>query len=209
MCRRVNDPVTVVVSRFDPVVACGLATILGRDHGVRLLAEDLELVALERVVARDAPRVAILDETAVQSLLGRFPSISPATAIVVFAHDPPPAYGKLLLAAGATCVGRSISPIDLVATVHRAARGDRTFAPANGERLERCCPRDAGLLTQREREVFVCLSKDQSYSTIACELQIGIRTVESYASRVREKLRVRDKQELVGMPIPRGWSTIE
>ena len=198
--------VTVVVGRFDPVVACGLGVILGDDRGFCVLASDLELDALERAVAQRVPQVAIVDERAEGAVLGRLCGICPATAIVVFADDPSPAYGKLLLAAGATCVARAVSGADFVAIVRLAAQGNRIFATSDGERVQRCYPNDVDLLTRREREVFVHLSKGESYSRIACELRIGVRTTESYAARVREKLRVSHKQELVGMPVPRDWT---
>jgi DNA-binding NarL/FixJ family response regulator len=202
------DPavLTVVLGRFDhPVVACGLGVILGDDCRIHVLASDLEPMALERVVAQRLPQVVVLDEADAREVLDRVRLACPATAIVVFARDPSPAFGKLLLAAGATCVGHSVSSVDLVAMVRLAAQGTRIFAPAGGERVERCYPSDAGLLTRREREVFVYLSKDSSYARIACELKITVRTAESYAARVRDKLRVRNRRELVGMPIPGDW----
>ena len=89
--------------------------------------------------------------------------------------------------------------------VHLAAEGQRIFAPSDGERMERRYPSDAGLLTKRQRQVFIGLSRGESYPRIAYKLQIGVRTVESHAAQVRDKLHVRDNHELLGMPVPADW----
>jgi DNA-binding CsgD family transcriptional regulator len=89
--------------------------------------------------------------------------------------------------------------------VHLVARGDRIFAPARGGLVERRYPSDAPPLTRREKEVVARLSEGKSYSVIAYELKIGVRTVETHASHARDKLHLRHKRQFVGIPIPTDW----
>lgn len=199
---RSSSSVTVVVGRFDKLVRIGLTAVLRDDSSLRLVERDLEDVALEGALIRWAPQVTILAETAELTLVERLRSLRPQTGVVVVAHNPSPARGLRLLAAGANCVALSTADVDLVGAVHRTARGERFFAASNGEQVERRYPPDAEVLTKREREVLVLLAKGASYSEIALALGMGVRTAEKHAARIFRKLRVRCKRELIGIPIP-------
>jgi DNA-binding NarL/FixJ family response regulator len=197
--------VTVVVGCFEPLVRGGLTAALSEDRRVRLLASDVGGTEFEDVVARQAPRVVIVDKRAARVVLERLREVAPATGVLVLADDPSKAYGMFVLAVGATCLARNASTEELLKAVHIVARGGRMFMSGDGHLVERCYPSDAQLLTKREREVAVYLSEDKRYSEIAFALGIGVRTVETYAARVRRKLHVEDGRELVGMPVPRSW----
>jgi DNA-binding NarL/FixJ family response regulator len=142
----------------------------------------------------------ILDEVVEGAMREQLQSMHPSLGILVVAYDPTPAYGMLLVAAGVACVAFSVSAVDLAVVVRMTARGEWLFVPR-----ERSYPRDAQPLSRRERQVFVRLSKGDSYHGIACELGIGVRTVETYASSARRKLGVRNSRELLGMPVPLAW----
>jgi DNA-binding NarL/FixJ family response regulator len=196
-----NDVVTVVAARFDPVVGRGLADILREDRRLRILERDLDCAALERSVAQQAPRVAVLSEVAERSIRARLRSIQPSTGILVFVHDPTPAYGMRLLAAEATCVAWSVSGADILAAVHLAARGERMFMSVDGHRVERRYPSEADSLNRRETQVLEHLSRRESNAEIALALEIGIETVRTYVASVLRKLNVPSRQELIGIPI--------
>lgn len=197
-----NGAVTVVVGRFPPVVGRGLMDVLREDHSICVVDSDLEPSELEHTVARRSPRVAILDEAGERLTRACLGSSNPATALLVFAHDPKPAYGWLLLARGATCVAWSVSAADIRASVHLAAKGGRSFASANGERVERRYPSEARLLTDRETEVLEHLTRGESNAEIALALAIGVETVRTYVASIFRKLGVQSRQELIGVPIP-------
>jgi DNA-binding NarL/FixJ family response regulator len=197
-----NGAVTVVLGRFPAVVGRGLVAVLREDHRIRILDSDLEPLKLERTVAQQSPQVVILDETDERSTRARLRTSSPETEVLVFAHDPTPTYGTLLLADGATCVAWSVPAEDIRASVHLAADGARVFASANGERVERRYPSEARLLTDRETEVLEHLSRGETNAGIALALEIGIETVRTYVATVLRKLNVQSRRELVGMPIP-------
>jgi two-component system response regulator DesR len=188
-----DELINVVLGRFDAVIARGLEAILGDDSRVRVLATDLNLVAIQEALARRVPDVAILDANAGRTLAQRLKASR--TAILVLAHDPPPAYGMVLLMAGYSCAPFSLSASELVDIVHRVAQGERIFASADGDRVRRRYPSDAPPLTERERQVVACLSEGKSYSAIAYELKIGVRTVETHATHARHKLGLGSKRD--------------
>lgn len=199
--KSLNDghSIAVVVGRFDPMTARGLAGLLDDDPQVHICGRDLSPTALEDALTRCMPHVAILDDPDERMVL-RLRSIRPTTGLIVLARDPPLALGMRLLAAGATCVTASISSGDLIEVVHLAAQGDRMFVPSYGNPIKRYYPRDARSLTKRETQVLEHLSKNESYAEIALALEISPETVRRHTVNICKKLNVKRKRDLVGTP---------
>lgn len=196
--------VGVVVGRFAPIAACGLLSVLAADPRLDVSEHDVEDAALEGI--RCTADVAIVDQPGDLALLvAQLRAGRSQTGIVVFARDPTPTYGMLALAHQVSCVASNVPKDELIASVHSAARGERTFVSVNGAGIERVYAAEVEQLTGREREVAVYLGEDASYREIARALQIGVRTVETHARCVRNKLRARERRDLVGMPIPTHW----
>jgi DNA-binding NarL/FixJ family response regulator len=195
--------VMVAVGRFEPVVALGLNVILQGDHRIRVLETDVEREALESLVVRHRPGVVIVDAPPERAIRDRLQWLTRSgSAVLVFASDPTPTYGMRVLALGAACVARSVSPAEILDAVHLLAQGGRAFALSNVPRVERRYPANAPALTKRQREVLRCLSEGKPHKQIAHELEIGERTVHSHAMQVCRKLNVRGKRELIGMLLP-------
>jgi DNA-binding NarL/FixJ family response regulator len=53
------------------------------------------------------------------------------------------------------------------------------------------------VLADRELEVFQMIGRGMGTRQIAEELRLGIKTVESYKARIKEKLRLTDGNELL------------
>jgi DNA-binding NarL/FixJ family response regulator len=185
------DTVTVVVGRCEPILSLGLAEVLHRDAHLRVLDFGLDEEALKRAISRQAPRVAVLDETYVVDLssLRNLAIASPSTRIVVLAHRPIRSYSMRLFAAGATCVPKDAAPEALLETVHRVASSE---VPAAG----------VVALTRRQVTVLKHLCEGKSYAEIASALGISSETVRTHASQIRRQLGVKHKRELIGMPLP-------
>jgi DNA-binding NarL/FixJ family response regulator len=56
-------------------------------------------------------------------------------------------------------------------------------------------------LTDRELEVFQLIGQGQGTRRIAEELHLGIKTVESYRARIKEKLKLTDGTQLLQQAI--------
>lgn len=193
---------TVVLGWLDSVLALGVAMLIRDDPRLQLIECGPADRALEGALAELQPQVAVVGETVEPSMIKHLRSICPQTMVLVLMHDPSHAYGMGLLAAGANCVARCVPELDLGAMVLRTACGERFFATGDGTCIERRYPLGAEPLTDREREVLVYLTTGASYAAIACVLSISYRTVQTYVARIIEKLGVRDRCELVGMPVP-------
>jgi NarL family two-component system response regulator LiaR len=198
------EPVTVVAGLLDPLVGRGLIDVLREDGRVEIVAADLDRRGLERMVLQSRPRVAVVGETVGESLLGRLKAQRPAPAVVVIAHEPTPQRGMRLLSAGATCIAQSADVSEILAAVHRAARGERVVVGVGhaGRNRRRDDPKQ---LTKRQAEVFRYLSEDMPYAVIALEMKIGVQTVRTHAKAVFRAFGVQNRQQLVGKSLPTGF----
>jgi len=195
--RRVVD---VVIGRFEPLVAHGLAGVLGAHVGVRVVARDVDHRQIAVFEPREWPCVAIVDEQVSRAVLPwrRLGGME----LIVLADAPQRADGMRLLAAGASCVARNAALAEITAAVYLAANGGRLFVSARGERIERRYPAWGPVLTEREADVLRCFSAGCSYRDVADVLRISMSTVRTYAESLRQKFCVPRTRDLIGMPVP-------
>lgn len=77
--------------------------------------------------------------------------------------------------------------------------GERVASPANEAPIES--------LSDRERQVLLGLAQGLKYQTIAGNLGISVKTVETYRSRLTNKLGFRSKADLMRFAIETGMLT--
>jgi DNA-binding NarL/FixJ family response regulator len=136
--------------------------------------------------------------------------------VVVFAADEDEALLNDVLAAGATgLLNRDATREELTSAVRAAARGQPTLGPRITLMLLDCF-RERGTrvrldkqplltgLTRREREVLLLIAKGLSTEEVAEELCIGTATVRTHVYRLRRKLSVRDRAQLVSFAYQAG-----
>lgn len=192
-----QTPTTIVLARFDDLLAGGLRELIEGDRSLAIVAGDVEHKRISVVLRAHHPDVAILDVgalvklTEVRELSERYP----ATRLVLFANDPSMVLGAQLLAFGASaCIGRDTQSRDVLSAIHLASRGLQVIPRATSD------PGGAiaggQLLTRRESEVLPLLQEAQSNAQIALVLGIGVETVRTHARNIYRKLGVSSRREL-------------
>jgi DNA-binding NarL/FixJ family response regulator len=141
--------------------------------------------------------------------------IRPKTRILVLTvHDE---LGYVRAAAQAGAVGyvvKSAVDTELLAAIRAVAQG-RTFIdasvglesaqrPMRAKTADSTQGRDATQLTGREREVMGRVAEGYTNSQIAEELQLGVKSIETYRSRVMEKLGLTSRADLVRFALECG-----
>jgi DNA-binding NarL/FixJ family response regulator len=106
-------------------------------------------------------------------------------------------------------VTKSITPEELVESIHRVADGDAVFSPwlagfvldafsgrsGDAEPPTRIDPeRDS--LTAREHEVLLLIARGYTYKEIAARLHLSVKTIETHVSSVLRKLQLTNRNEL-------------
>jgi len=194
---------TVVVGKFEDLIAIGLSVLIGDDPDLELAARDVPLSELESVAARHSQVVILLNSGAmsspaeVQTLAQKLPE----AWIVVLANRPTASECTQMLAFGATgCLSKETQARDIVNAIHLASRGLHVLprSAAAGGGVDRLGA-EGSELTAREAEVLELLQDGHTNSEIAEQLEIGIETVRTHARSIYRKLGVPSRRELTRM----------
>lgn len=194
-----HSPVTVLIARFEDLLARGLCAYIEEDMALSLVATDVETTALKGHLAVLEPTVAILNFSALRSPadVHHVHAAHPATELLVLADRPTAAQANQVLAFGATaCLPKETQARDVLNAIHLASRG-LVVLPRSGSAGEAVQALIAPeLFTPREASVLELLQENRSNAEIAGTLHVGIETVRTHRRNIYRKLGVRTRREL-------------
>lgn len=203
-----------------PVIADGLKTLLGAVPDIDVVGttqNGMEAIILVRTTGADV----VVTDSDLQTISGlemirRLGKEDDPPNVVVFAAFDADEMVSEVLHTGASCLlGKDSSPQELITAVRAAAAGQIVLAPNITRHLvtwfraqppqqeTAMCP-EVTELTPREREVTRMVAKGMSTEEVSRELFIGEATVRTHLYRVRTKLGVRDRAELVSLTYRTG-----
>jgi DNA-binding NarL/FixJ family response regulator len=198
---RPKPPITVVLSRFEDLLAEGLRELIDADRSLELVALDIEHRRIPVVLRAHHPDVAILDLGALSHLteVVELSSSHPGTRLVLLAKEPSRSLCAALLAYGASaCLDTGTQARDVLSAIHLAARGLQVTPRAASSGDEPAVP-GAQRLTPREADVLLMLQQGRSNAEIALGLCVGIETVRTHAHNLYGKLGVSSRRELLAV----------
>ena len=199
----------VVVADDVMLVRSGLARLLS-DAGIDVVGEAADADSLLRLVALEAPDVAIVDirmppTHTDEGLVAarRIREQHPATAVVLLSQYLEPRYAERLLADQTGGLGyllkERVSDIAvLVDALRRVAEDECVIDPTIVSQLMRRRRPNSPLtrLTPREREILALLAEGRSNAGVARQLGISQRTVEAACAQVFQKLDLEPSPDL-------------
>jgi DNA-binding NarL/FixJ family response regulator len=190
--------ITILMGRFEDLVARGLHALLADDPHVRLVAADVELDALDAALTAHEPQVAIVNFGSLHTPVevNQLHTAHPGTRLLVLANRPTPSECNQMLAFGATaCLSKETQARDILNAIHLASRGlhvlPRTDLPPE--------PIGPELLTPREAHVLEHLQAGRSNAEIALALSVSVETVRTHRRNIYRKLGVRTRRELASL----------
>jgi DNA-binding NarL/FixJ family response regulator len=199
-----RQPITVAVTRFEDLVSLGLRALIEEDDALSLVAHDVEMPSLARIIDGLHPSVVMLNfgSLSTPADVHRLHAAHPDTRFVVLANRPTAAEANQMLAFGATaCLSKDTQARDVLNAIHLASRGlhvlprrDETPGPERGVGPE--------LLTPREADVLEHLQHGRSNAEIANALCVGVETVRTHRRNIYRKLGVRTRRELALLTTP-------
>ena len=215
--RRGKNPTRVLLVDDHPIVRERLADIIHRQPDLRVCAEAEDRAQALHAIEREQPDLAIVDLTLkdsdglelIKDLHSRWPEI---LVLVVSMHDES-LYAERAIRAGARgYITKQQASRDILVALRRVLQGNiylnETIATNIISRLT-ARPGAVGatpveLLGDRELQVFELPGRGVNPRKIADRLRIGVKTVETYRARIREKLNLKDASELLQLAI--SWT---
>lgn len=225
-----SSPVSVLLCHNLPIVREGLHRMLAAVAGIDV-AGATDNVTQAIVAARQTRPQVVLTGLSLGSVSG----VEVIERLGREKLDPPPRFlmyatiedNELLTAvlrAGVSAVlADDASPEEMVLAVRVAARGQAILGPGVADRMLtwfRGISAESGIhpmtsmgdnavrsLTPREREILLLTASGLSIDDIATQLFIGPTTVRTHIYRVRCKLQVKDRAQLVSLAYQAGLMT--
>lgn len=164
------------------------------------------------------PDVAVMDismpECNGAQATERLKEACPAVKVVVLTLHEEEDYLRQLLQAGASgYVLKRAAPEELTRAIRLVAAGGVYLDPTlAGKVVESYTSRTgapseprASDLSERETEVLQQIAWGYSNKEIAAQLHISVKTVETYKTRVMEKLKLQSRVDLVRYALRQGW----
>lgn len=199
--------IKVLVADDQAMVRGALATVLGLERDIEVVAQVGSGEEVLEAAARTGPDVALLDvqmpggdglEVAAELRTAR-----PGCRVIICTTFGRPGYLARAMAAGAVgFVVKDAPPEQLVDAVRRVHSGLRVVDPAlAAESLST----GTGPLTQREREVLRLALKGGTVADMAAGLHLTEGTVRNHLSTAIGKLGARNRAEAARLADERGW----
>ena len=207
--------IRVALADDHPVVLAGIKALLQAAPEITLVGEATTGTAALRMILEASPDVAVIDISLPElnglELTKRLAVACPDIKLLAVTVHEDRAYVQPLLQAGARgyLLKRSAAE-DLVRAIRAVAAGGVYLDPAIADKAlpeaaQRGTPPEAEPLSQREQEVLRLTARGFSNKEIAAQLDVSVKTVETYKQRAAEKLGLRTRADIVRYGASHGW----
>jgi DNA-binding NarL/FixJ family response regulator len=200
----------VIVVDDHPMFRHGLAQILAREPGLELSAQASNFAEALELARACKPDVALIDIMMpgvngielIKTLLAEFPGLR----ILMLSMHEESIYAQRAVRAGALgFLGKDASYEDLVEAIHRVAEGRLYLSSELTEKLLTFAIQDLDIdsdpnletLSARELEVLRLYGEGLDTNEILTRFNIGMKTIETYRTRLKAKLGLADFPDLL------------
>jgi two-component system, NarL family, response regulator NreC len=188
------------------ILRAGLAMLIEAQPDMVVSAEAADGIEAVEKARRTKPDVVILDLTMPRlsgfDALRQILADCPDTRVLILTMHDDPAYGRSLLAAGASgYVTKKAADRELLRAIRCVTEG-RVFVDLT--QAEEMLPKAVPPLSHREQQVLAALARGFTHQEIADQLALSIKTVETYLARLGAKLGLRRRNELVAYALELG-----
>ncbi len=206
------------------VLRAGLKTLLNAQPDMEVVAEAADGEEAVRKSRESAVDIVLMDITmpglggleATQNIKRHNPAIK---VLVLTMHEDERYLYQMLSAGADGYVPKKAADTELLAAIRATYRGEHfihssmTAGFVTRARSQQAAGATRGqdneVLSKREREVLQLLAMGHTNQQIADMLYLSVKTVETYKARLKEKLRLQGRAELVRYAIQAGLLDIE
>ena len=209
-------PIRVIIVDDHGVVLIGLRDVLSQAEDIEVVAEGKDGRDAVRLASEHRPDVAILDVSmprldgveATKLIAECCPEVK---VLALTMHDDRAHFNRMIEAGAAGYFLKQSPSTELLRAIRVVASGTTYVDPLMGGPILTGTPRLKGaipsgeVLSSREEEVLRLTAWGHSNKSIGKTLDISPRTVETYRSRIADKMGLRTRPEIVRYAVTQGW----
>lgn len=212
-------PIRIALVDDHPVVLAGIRALLQDIPEVQLVGEANTGAMGLKAICECAPDIAVIDlslpDFSGMELARRLSKRCPEVKIIALTVHEDRAYVHPVLEAGARgyLLKRSAGD-ELLRAIRAVNEGAIYLDPAIAEKASTSAPElasessgDGGELSRREEDVLRLVAQGFSNKQIAGQLEVGVKSVETYKARASEKKGLHSRADIVRYGIKLGWLT--
>ena len=199
--------VRVLVVDDHPLIRRGIVQTLKDEFPDGIITEAVDAVGTMTAVWEQGLDLVLLDLSlpgrSGLDLLKEIKSVRPNLPVLIVSLHPDEQFAVRALRAGAAgYLSKDCPPATLLQAARRAMAGGKFVTPETAERLASELAADTAKpsheqLSDREYDVFLRISSGQSVSDIANTLNLSVKTVSTYRTRVLQKMGKHSNAELI------------
>ncbi len=213
-----TQKIKILLADDHAVLRAGLRVLLNEEDDFVVVGEAADGEEVLTKIKALLPDVVLLDLTMPKmnglECIGQLMDIVPQVKILVLTMHDDEGYLKAALRSGAKgYVLKKAADIELLTAIRTVAKGEMYIYPSMATALvyKMVNPMEPILkekkqknLSERESEVLQYLALGHTNQEIADILHVSVKTVETYKSRVMEKLELHKRAELVRYALENG-----
>jgi two-component system, NarL family, response regulator NreC len=214
-----SEKIRIVLVDDHAVLRAGLTALLNAETDMEVVGEAGDGATSLRVVAELQPDVVLLDinmpTMSGLEALAELRTVAPQSRILVLTmHDDQTYLRQVLAQGGAGYVLKQAADSELLTAIRTVYHGGAFLHPAHAQALlsaptgppaaSQPTNDDVALLSERELEVLKLIALGHSNKEIAELLYLSVKTVETYKTRVMEKLALNSRAALVRFALKHG-----
>ena len=199
----------IVLVDDHPMVRERLAEVINREDDMTVCGEAEDRANALEVIGREQPDLAIVDLSLKRSngldLIKDLHVMHPKLLVLVLSMQDETLYAERVIRAGAHGYITKQEATRKILNAIREVLGGKVFLSPeiSADILSRMLGKSKGairsleVLSDRELQVFDLVGQGFGTRQIAEQLGLDVKTVETYRSRIKEKLEIRDASELL------------
>jgi DNA-binding NarL/FixJ family response regulator len=213
-------PIRILLADDHTVLRDGLRALLEARAGLQVVGQAGDGREAVRLAAKLQPEVALLD-ISMPLLNGldaaeRIAAVAPATRVIILSvHATSEHVARALRAGARGYLVKEVAGIEVVEAIQSVHAGGRylsrslSAAMVDEQLRERPALSPLEVLSPREREVLQLLAEGRTGAEIASALHLSLSTVDTYRSRLMQKLGLRDLPALIKFAIKHGLTGVD
>ncbi|MGE8363015.1 response regulator [Pseudomonas sp.] len=203
-------PIRIALVDDHTLVRDGIRALLSMVPGFAVIGEASGGHEALELLQREVPDILLMDIGLKDSngleLTATLKKQYPALKVLILSMYDHQEYVSNALRAGASGYVLKDAPSrEIIAAIEVLAVGGQFYSSGIAQKLTTEEPQEHEL-TPRERQVLLMMAQGLNNKAMARELQISVRTVETYRLNIRRKLDIEKPADLVKHAREHGWS---